>query len=118
MKEISKECIEMMSQLPMDTLLNIKYENNGVVSWCKYFIPTVRKDGTPVLFGELYYYFTKKKGFKFGLGYYASEDPDGRHYIAHTQYFGFTLMQTPHWNIKQLEKALILPKYISRSKEK
>ncbi len=116
MNQTNKEYIEMVSQIAMDTILNIKYENNGTASWCKYFIPMVRKDGTPVLYGELYYYFSKKDGFKFGLGYYAAEDPDRRHYLARTQYFGFTKAEPPHWSIKQLERALIVPKIIPRSK--
>jgi hypothetical protein len=63
-----KEYLELMSQITCDTLLNIKYSTNGKVSWCKYWIPTTRKNGTPVLFGKLYAYFSKKEGFCFGLG--------------------------------------------------
>jgi hypothetical protein len=111
-----REYIEMLSQLPHDTFLNIKYENNGLVSWCKYWIPTNRKDNTPVLFGELYQYFSQKAGFKFALGYIGLHDPDGKHYIAYTQYFGFTKTEPPHFSVKKLEHALILPKYNHRSK--
>lgn len=116
MSNQNKTYFEMVSQIPCDTILNIKYDNNGKIAWCKYFIPTNRKNGTPVLFGELYQYFSTRKGFLFGLGYVAQDDPDGKHHTAIYQYFGFTAREPPHEHNKRLERPLILPKHIPKSK--
>ena len=110
MLQTEKEYIDTMSQLPCDTMLNIKYNTNGKIAWCKYHIPTVRKNGTPVLFGELNQYFTAKDGFLFALGYVSYDDPDGRFYLAKRQYFGFTKNEPPHFNFKDLEHDLVLLK--------
>lgn len=110
METKEKNYIDLMSQIPCDTMLNIKYSNNGKISWCKYYIPMIRKNNTAVLYGELYHYFINKEGFLFALGYIAFDDLDQRFYLANRQYFGFTKYEPPHINIKSLDYNLVLPR--------
>lgn len=111
--------LDLMSQITCDTLLSVKYQKpNGSTTFCKYWIPQFRKDNTPILFGEIYAYFSSKEGFIMGLGYIGHIDITGEWYEGQTQYFGFTKAQPPHERFKQLDNALILKRGISYLKEK
>jgi hypothetical protein len=114
MQQKNTKYIDLMSQIHFDTFLSIKYSNGDKTVWCKYYIPTTRKNGTPVLYGQLYSYFIAKKGFLFALGYVAQDDPDGKHHTAKYQYFGFTANEPPHEQSKMLQYELILPKHFAK----
>lgn len=99
MEDFKKDYIEfdLSEELYFDTWLSVKYTNSkGGVSWCQYQIPILRKDGTKRLFGDLYYYFTRKEGFRMAIGYFIKTDLYG---ISQRggQYFYFDKKRTPYF---------------------
>ena len=99
-----KEYLDVLSQLPLDTLLVVKFGDKFV----KYNVPREGKKG-PVTFGKLYDHFTKRKDFRFAIGYISGETLDG-YWSGQTQYFYFSKKDVPYLKCKTLNSPLLLKK--------
>ena len=102
--EGKKEYIDLTEALMLDTYLSVKLGSKFV----HYAIPRERKDGTLRLYGDLYKYFTQKKGFRFAIGYCLTEDD--KFWYGINQYFYFDKREAPFLSFKETKNKLILAK--------
>lgn len=102
---------DLTEELFTDTYLSVKYEKqNGQTVFVHYVIPKRRKDKTIRTYGDLYGYFSQKKGFRFAIGYFLEEDESGQYWKAQKQYFYFDRKVLPKMSFKELKNALLLAK--------
>lgn len=99
-----KDYLDMTDPLMVDTYLSVKIGDKFV----HYAIPRERKDGTLRLYGDLYKYFTQKKGFRFAIGYLLSDDKE--FWYGQNQYVYFDKNEAPFLSIKETKNKLILAK--------
>ena len=99
-----KVYFDLTEPLMIDTYLSVKIGSKFV----HYAIPRERKDGTLRLYGDLYKYFTQKKGFRFAIGYILSEDNE--FWYGQNQYLYFDKKESPFYSIKETNRKLILLK--------
>lgn len=84
--------IDRTNDLPCNIWLSVKYTNNENprgFSWCNYQIPVQRKDGSYRSYGDLYFYFISKKGFRMAMGYILEESDCKMIWIAYKRIFYF-----------------------------
>ncbi len=104
------ENIDLTNPIPFDTMLSVKLmKPNGKTIFYQYIIPRTRKDGSERLFGDLYFYFTKKEGFRFAIGYLMTEDKNLDLWIGQNQYFYFDKKKEPQLSFKKTN-PLYIPK--------
>jgi len=99
-----KDYLDLTEPLMIDTYLSVKIGAKFV----HYAIPRERKDGTLRLYGDLYKYFTQKKGFRFAIGYLLSEDKE--FWYGQNQYMYFDKTEAPFLSFKETSRKLILNK--------
>lgn len=99
-----KDYLDLTEPLMIDTYLSVKIGAKFV----HYAIPRERKDGTLRLYGDLYKYFTQKKGFRFAIGYLLSEDKE--FWYGQNQYMYFDKNEAPFLSFKETSRKLILIK--------
>jgi len=99
-----KVYFDLTEPLIINTYLSVKIGTKFV----HYAIPRERKDGTLRLYGDLYKYFTQKKGFRFAIGYALSEDKE--FWYGQNQYFYFDKKEAPFYSLKETKEKLILIK--------
>lgn len=99
-----KDYLDLTEPLMIDTYLSVKIGSKFV----HYAIPRERKDGTLRLYGDLYKYFTQKKGFRFAIGYLLSEDKE--FWYGQNQYMYFDKNEAPFLSFKETTRKLILIK--------
>lgn len=99
-----KDYLDLTEPLMIDTYLTVKLGNKFV----HYAIPIERKDGTLRHYGDLYKYFTQKKGFRFAIGYLLGQD--GEFWTGQNQYFYFDKKEAPFLSFKETTRKLLLLK--------
>ena len=99
-----KDYLDLTEPLMIDTYLSVKIGSKFV----HYAIPRERKDGTLRMYGDLYKYFTQKKGFRFAIGYLLSEDKE--FWYGQNQYMYFDKNEAPFLSFKETSNKLILIK--------
>lgn len=102
--ENAKDYLDLTDALMVDTYLSVKIG----VKFVHYAIPRERKDGTLRLYGDLYKYFTQKKGFRFAIGYLLSDDKE--FWYGQNQYMYFDKNEAPFLSFKETANKLILAK--------
>ena len=108
---MEKEFLDLSSPLTCDTLLAVKMVmRNGKPGFVHYAIPTQRQDGSFRLFGDLYYYFSRREGFRFAIGYLMFEDEDPSFWKANYQYFYFDKNNLPFESYRKQPNSIFLPK--------
>lgn len=106
-----KVYFDLIEELYVDTYLSVKYsKEDGKTVFVHYAIPRKRKNGTFRSYGDLYNYFTQKKGFRFAIGYILEEDESGKFWKAQNQYFYFDKNELPYNSFKELKNSLFLLK--------
>lgn len=99
-----KSYLDLTDELLVNTYLSVKIGTKFV----HYAIPRERKNGTVRLIGDLYKYFTQKKGFRFAIGYILSEDKE--YWYGQNQYLYFDRKEAPFLSFKETKEKLILIK--------
>ena len=93
-----KDYLDLTEPLMVDTYLRVKIGNNFI----HYGVPRERKDGTFRHYGDLYKYFTQRKGFRFAIGsILINETPT--HWEGQNDYFYFSEKDSPYLSFKETQ---------------
>ena len=94
----TKDYLDLAEPLMIDTYLRVKIGDKFI----HYGIPRERKNGTLRHYGDLYKYFTQRKGFRFAIGSILI-DETATHWIGKNNYFYFSKNDFPYLSFKETQ---------------